>query len=723
ATASGCSFEETGTYLAVTHGGTGKVIVYKRSGDTFSALSALTGIPDGDYGATGCAFTPSGNYLVIALHISSNTTLVAYSRSGDTFTKLSGPALSESYGEDCAVTSDGVYMAVCNNLSPAVSVFKRSGSSFTRLSTPYLPLTGGSDISFRPDGRHLALVLGSALYIYGRSDDTFTETAIPADVKNSVYCAAFSPDGSMLACVRFSYPTDYLPNCYGVYPVSHSPGPGAVVDESQDIAFSWGVYSDLPDIWPQTQLSAKLRWRPQGETAYTEITISGSAQSYTMPAGTLSGDYIEWQVLIEYESGKYTSGSEWITISTVDAVPEKPIPLSPLNEYVDVSDNIRFEWQHVINSGTAQSGADLQYSIEGGAWTDLASVSGSDQFYDCPGGTLPGGSLRWRVRTYNSDGVEGDWSDPAAFVGIGPPAAPSISNITESARPTISWVASGQVGYHLQITKDGAVIYDTGETAGAEKSHTVPFYLANGSYAIRLRYINSSQQWSPWATSGFILAFTPPDTPTISVAAIINGARISISNIDEDAQHVYLLRDGVPIADITGLSTYDDYAALGTVTYVARVVDSNENYADSLPANVTVTVIGAVLAAVDALDAPVKMRLKAAGQPPVTRQKQLIGAANHYAGREHPVFTFSEFSTEVFNPSYYYTSFADWELLEALVNRRQTVLYRDMLGNRIFGAITIHNFTQEDDNRIMFALTIQRVDYVEQIEYAEVDAS
>ena len=198
--------------------------------------------------------------------------------------------------------------------------------------------------------------------------------------------------------------------------------------------------------------------------------------------------------------------------------------------------------------------------------------------------------------------------------------------------------------------------------------------------------------------------------------------RISASNIDADAIHVYLLRNGTPVAEITGLSTYDDYAGLGNVEYAIRVVDSSENYADSVPASVVVAVNGAVLAAVDSLDSIVGMRLKAAGQPPVTRQKQLIGGLSHFAGREHPVFTFSEFSTEVFNPSYYYSSFADWGLLEELVNRRQTVLYRDMLGNRVFGTVTTHNFTQEDD-RIMFQLTIQRVDFVEQIEYAEVEAA
>ncbi len=404
-----------------------------------------------------------------------------------------------------------------------------------------------------------------------------------------------------------------------------------------------------------------------------------------------------------------------------DSVPRKPILTAPVSVYADVDSQIEFSWQHVNDSDTSQTKADLEYSYEGGEWTTLATITGDTQTYTAPENTFLPGSIRWRARTYNTDDVAGEWSDPVAFIGVGLPPAPTITGVTNVSRPTVSWQSVGQQGYQLQLLLDGDVIYDTGETAGAEKQRVLPMYLGNDAYVVRIKIINASLLWSAWTEFSFTISATAPDTPTISVVAITHGARISVSSIDANATHVYLLRDGIPVTEITGLSTYDDYAGLGSVAYVVRVVDDNENCADSEPANVTVSVVGAVLAAIDELDAVVSMRLKAAGQPPVTRQKQLIGTAKRYAGREHPVFVFSEFSDETFSPAYYYTSFADWALLEMLVNRRQTVLYRDMLGNRIYGVVIVHNFTQEDSS-ITFVLTIQRVDYVEEIEYAEAGA-
>ena len=49
------------------------------------------------------------------------------------------------------------------------------------------------------------------------------------------------------------------------------------------------------------------------------------------------------------------------------------------------------------------------------------------------------------------------------------------------------------------------------------------------------------------------------------------------------------------------------------------------------------------------------------------------------------------------------------------------MLYRDVFGNKYYGAITSVNHTQ-DNYMIVFAMSIERVDYVEQIPYAEAGA-
>jgi len=282
---------------------------------------------------------------------------------------------------------------------------------------------------------------------------------------------------------------------------------------------------------------------------------------------------------------------------------------------------------------------------------------------------LPTGNLRWRARTYNTNNVAGEWSNPVSIVGIGTPQAPVITNIVQSSRPTFNWQSTGQVGYQLQILSGNIIIYDTGEKVGIEKTFKSPLYLMNGSYTVKIRIINSSVIWSDWTTLDFTLAITPPNAPTITVSSIIDGARIFITDIDSSITHMYLMRDNILIADITGLSQYDDYTSIGSTNYMLRAVDSNDNYVDSSPITITVSVKGATLAAVDALNTVINIRKKALGQPTITRQKQIIGSGHHYAGREYPVYTISEFSSENYTAAYYYTTIPEWNALETEIYR------------------------------------------------------
>jgi hypothetical protein len=78
--------------------------------------------------------------------------LTIYKRSGDTFTKLANPAaLPAGNGYGVAFSADGNYMAVAHGVSPYLTIYKRSGDTFTKLANPAtLPPNTGRGVAFYP---------------------------------------------------------------------------------------------------------------------------------------------------------------------------------------------------------------------------------------------------------------------------------------------------------------------------------------------------------------------------------------------------------------------------------------------------------------------------------------------------------------------------------------------------------------------------------------------
>jgi WD40 repeat protein len=108
-------------YLAVAHGGSPYVTIYKRSGDAFEKLLDPADLPTGL--GNWVAFSPGGTHLAVS-HASSRY-LTIYKRSGDTFTKLPNPAdLPAGTGYGVAFSPDSAYLAVVHSNSPYITIYK-----------------------------------------------------------------------------------------------------------------------------------------------------------------------------------------------------------------------------------------------------------------------------------------------------------------------------------------------------------------------------------------------------------------------------------------------------------------------------------------------------------------------------------------------------------------------------------------------------------------------
>ena len=119
--ASGCSWNSSGTYLAVTVSSSPCITVYQRSGSTLTKLADPATLPAGN--ASGCSWDDSGTYLAVA-H-STSPYITVYQRSGSTLTKLADPAtLPADTAFGCSLDASGAYLAVAHYTSPYITVYK-----------------------------------------------------------------------------------------------------------------------------------------------------------------------------------------------------------------------------------------------------------------------------------------------------------------------------------------------------------------------------------------------------------------------------------------------------------------------------------------------------------------------------------------------------------------------------------------------------------------------
>lgn len=431
------------------------------------------------------------------------------------------------------------------------------------------------------------------------------------------------------------------------------------------------------------------------------MIASWLASGFVVPAFVIQSDTMV--------SDMPTGGGYEIHFPDAEAIAS---PIHPYGEYVQNDDDVTFEWAHSAETGTPQTRADIQYREYGAAWQDLLTISGEAGTATLPAYTFDPGRFFWRIRTYNEDGVAGPWSSEVAFVCVGAPVVPVITAVTITNRPIVAWESSGQIGYQVQIGE-----YDTGEVGGQAKTHKIPYYIPSGTYTARVRIKGAALLWSAWAEQEFAIDVTGPAKPTLTAEAITGAAQLTFTA--PDAEKLYLLRDGIPIANVTGLTTYTDYAALGSAVYVLRAVDASDNYTDSDPVGVTVAVplgMVAALAAVDDLNNPVALKLTRGVRRSITGSKIRAATYHHYAGREYPVARYSGHSTGSYELSVAFISALDRDRLLTLLDRRRTMLYRDKWGNRWYVTIPDNGYEQ-DRIATSITLTMHVTDYVEQIDY------
>nr|DAE45970.1 MAG TPA: Oligo alginate lyase [Caudoviricetes sp.] len=480
------------------------------------------------------------------------------------------------------------------------------------------------------------------------------------------------------------------------------------IDLSKDniFGFDFEQKADEPSITPLAIKSFTLQLREHGQTEITSINVTtwaGDAPNVTVPAGTISGESIDWRVIAKTNANQ-TLTSDWMTLSVED-VPPTAWAISPKDVVVDGSKDQIFIWGHASSTGTAQSKTDLQKSTDGSTWTTLATVTGAARQWTCPAGTLTSSVKYWRVRTYNADGIPGEWSDAAQIVVIAAPTAPSIQIKSTGPRPSISWQTSEQEAYQVEL--DGKL--SGGTHYGTDKTWTSPAYLADGSHTVRVRVQNQYGMWSNWGAAALPVTNTPGAAITLTVQA---SSVADISWQTTGSYDFYLVyRNGKPIAKLTQ-TQYTDELSSGNVTYQVRgCFDGSSNY--GLSSAFTVD-IRAEVHQVSDLDTGQTLRLPYSDSQhrqttrTVSRQVELLQLSGAY----YPVAVEVDSGTDSLSITAAMTDEAQVQQLMGLVGK--LVCAKTPQGDMVIGYIT--SLPKQHDGFLnVFNFTIEQIDYDDEV--------
>ena len=258
--------------------------------------------------------------------------------------------------------------------------------------------------------------------------------------------------------------------------------------------------------------------------------------------------------------------TESAEIATITPPLAPSVSLSPANAVLPVGTAVTVAWTPDHPDGSAQSSAQVEYTVAGSAST--ATVSGASTAYALPATALDApATVSVRVRTKGLDPDWGAWSSPAQLALAYPPSvsisAPAIDGATVSELPLVArWTVDDSTGIaeqQLRLYEDGALVH-TAQLSTDARSYEfgdATYRLDNKTdYSIELT-VRGGSTLSVTETRDFVTDFAQPEAPE-GLLSIDHGdlsASIEVhagpSQSDEGNPVEVVGREGVAMSGLT----------------------------------------------------------------------------------------------------------------------------------------------------------------------------
>lgn len=469
-----------------------------------------------------------------------------------------------------------------------------------------------------------------------------------------------------------------------------------IIIDPNNVILSFDCFLETPgDLSSPRFVQNTSEYNPR--YAYLHQYISSDKNAYIWFGGrgwSYSGDAFQYSTYVHYKESAPSCTA-----------------LYPSGQTVDNHAPTIFQWTHTTDEGFQPYGYDLQYSYNGIVWNDIASVSSIGNTtpqptnYTVPAYTFDVGVVYWRVRTYNTLDVAGEWA-VGSFIADSAPDAPVIQSVTTTPVPTIQWTSNEQVAFRVTI----GGLFDSGVIYGTATRYTAPTVLPDGGHIVTLSVANASGKWTA-STASVTTANAP--SGSIDLVGSVSDMTAALSWTKTGTfTRLYLLRDGVPIKDITGLSYFTDSLFPGASTYLVRGLIEGGNYVDSNSVALTEDTQKALSIVPLSAGNSLRLRYNLGSSPQHSSTESATQEYTHYAGRTLPAASLSGFRDVTHSLSYSIES-GNVHALSALIGK--AVFIRDRYG-RAFGVL---ESAQAKSGKRYTALTLSltEIDYQEAVDY------
>ena len=473
---------------------------------------------------------------------------------------------------------------------------------------------------------------------------------------------------------------------------------GGYIDATIAQAFGVSMQANGTPYVPFTVASAVLHWRSRTSDPWTDVpmTPDGTTASVTIPANTFPAGALYWYASAVDQYGT-SSQTETYTVTTLAASIDAQ-PILPSGTIENKSTPTVFTWRYATITGSEQAAAELQYSTNGVAWVDLGSVTGTATTYTAPADAMPSGTIYWRVRAENADGVWGPWSSAASFINLG---APDVQSVQTDAKPfaTITWQVTTQQAY--RITVDGQIVV---QGFGSDvRSYKLMEPLSDGPHTVSIEAQNEYEQWSAPKGTSFTVTNVPGTALILSKKVHIDAQLTWTGGNGTGAYTIY--RDNTPIGKTT-TGAFTDRLCLGEHSYfvIEPLPGGYYNKSNVVTADISVCI-------------PQIAALTGGPWVPMTKCREMVKhyrkerekALMHFRGLRYPVVEWGEFWDESVEINVLFENCdTDADALDALCG--STVIVKDPDGRLMIGALSSLGEDSEAFHRY-FKFTAERVEW------------